>query len=90
MPTLEARRHTGAWGTPDDDFASGQYDIGWNTLSLVTQSSYTLPSSIDFEKYWETNDSNAGRMNFNRQNNDNGGRGVSSLVIYKLRRRNYV
>lgn len=77
--------YTGAWATPDDGASSNTaYDIGFNTVSLVTQSSYTLPSSIDFGLYYAMS-TNSGEINFNRQDQDNNGRAVSSLVIYEVK-----
>ena len=75
--------YTGAFNTADQGLSNDDdYGIGQDCVTLITPSSYTLPSSIDFGLYYYTNASSF--VNLNRQNSDNGGRGVSSVVIYEV------
>lgn len=73
-----------AWSTSDDSFSIdySDYAIGSESIIMTTTSSYTLPSSIDIGFYWYEN--NNGHIQFNRQNVDNGGRAVSSCIIYEV------
>ena len=73
-----------AWSTSDDSFSIdySDYAIGSESIIMTTTSSYTLPSSIDIGFYWHEH--NNGFINFNRQNTDNGGRAVSSCIIYEV------
>lgn len=75
--------YTGAFNTADQGLSNDdEYGIGQDCVTLITPSSYTLPSSIDFGLYYYT--ATSSYANLNRQNSDNGGRAVSSVVIYEV------
>lgn len=72
-----------AFNTADDGITTTQdYTIVHSGVTLITDSSYTLPSTMDFGLYWYENVD--GWVNLNRQETDNGGRAVSSVIIYEV------
>ena len=73
--------YTGAYNTSDDGLGvSGEYGIGGYHLSLI--SSTTMTSTFYLGFYWH--EAASGNCNFNRQDNDNGGNGVSGMLVYEL------
>ena len=73
--------YTGAFNTADDsNGVSGDYGIGTYHLSLI--SGTTMPSSFFLGFYWY--EAASGHINFNRQENDNGGNAVSGMMVYEL------
>lgn len=73
--------YTGAYNTADDSFGvSGDYGIGTYYLSLISSS--TMPSTFYLGFYWH--EAASGHINFNRQENDNGGNAVSGMMVYEL------
>ena len=71
------------WNAADDSFSVSQdYGLGAESIIMTTRSSYTLPSSIDIGFYWY--EATSGHIDFNRQEEDNGGRAVSSCVLYEV------
>ena len=73
--------YTGAYNTADDSLGcDGEYGIGGYHLSLI--SSTTMPSTFYLGFYWH--EAASGELVFNRQDNDNGGNGVSGMLVYEL------
>ena len=74
--------YTGAFNTGEDGHGTGQdYGIGISHLSLISSS--TMPSTFYLGFYWHLG-SGSGHLNFNRQENDNGGNAVSGMMIMEL------
>ena len=73
--------YTGAFNTAEDSHGcSADYGIGVNHLSLI--SSTTMPSSFFLGFYCY--EGSSGHLNFNRQENDNGGNAVSGMMVMEL------
>jgi len=73
--------YTGAFNTGEDSHGTGQdYGIGVNHLSLISSS--TMPSTFYLGFYWY--EGGSGHINFNRQENDNGGNAVSGMMVMEL------
>ena len=74
--------YTGAFNTGEDGHGTGQdYGIGISHLSLISSS--TMPSTFYLGFYWHLG-SGSGHLNFNRQENDNGGNAVSGMMVMEL------
>ena len=56
------------------------FNIGVNHLSLISSS--TMPSTFYLGFYWH--EGSSGHINFNRQENDNGGNAVSGMMVFEL------
>ena len=73
--------YTGAFNTAEDSHGVSQdYGIGVNHLSLISSS--TMPSTFYLGFYWH--EGSSGHINFNRQENDNGGNAVSGMMVFEL------
>ena len=69
------------FNTGEDSHGTGQdYGIGVNHLSLISSS--TMPSTFYLGFYWY--EGGSGHINFNRQENDNGGNAVSGMMVFEL------
>ena len=72
----------GAFLTPDDSLGcSHEYGIG--CVSVIRQSAVTMPNGT-FYLGWYYYMGGNGEVNFNRQDNDNGGSASSSMIIYEV------
>ena len=73
--------YTGAFNTAEDGHGeSTDYGITVNHLSLISSS--TMPSTFYLGFYWY--EGSSGHINFNRQENDNGGNAVSGMMVMEL------
>ena len=73
--------YTGAFNTGEDGHGVSQdYGIGISHLSLISSS--TMPSTFYLGFYWY--EGSSGHINFNRQENDNGGNAVSGMMVMEL------
>jgi hypothetical protein len=74
--------YTGGFNTAEDSHGCSQdYGIGISHLSLISSS--TMPSTFYLGFYWHLG-SSSGFLNFNRQENDNGGNAVSGMMVMEL------
>ncbi len=73
--------YTGGFNTAEDSHGcSADHGIGVNHLSLI--SSATMPSTFYLGFYWY--EGSSGHVNFNRQENDNGGNAVSGMMVFEI------
>jgi len=77
-----ASQSNGAFLTPDDSMGCS-HDYGIGSVAVIRQSATTLPSGT-FYLGWYYSCGSSGEVNFNRQDNDNGGSASSSMIIYEV------